>query len=104
MRDRTTVYKIIFILSFAATGLVILTQGITFSAWAIAGLTGNQVATLIINNVGSFADEGQGHLVNPVGYQSVLYLKGSLNNKKVNLWSIYQTYLSYCHPWTRMKN
>ena len=124
MKDRNTVYKIIFILSIAATGLVILTQGITdmghntffmvlvlillfvvnagygggysnvptllsdhygmqnisaihgitLSAWAIAGLTGNQVATFIVNHVGSFADDGQGHMVNPVGYQSVLYL------------------------------
>ena len=124
MKDRNTVYKIIFILSIAATGLVILTQGITdmgqntffmilvlillfvvnagygggysnvptllsdhygmqnisaihgitLSAWAIAGLTGNQVATFIVKHVGSFADDGQGHMVNPVGYQSVLYL------------------------------
>ena len=49
-------------------------HGITLSAWAIAGLTGNQVATFIVNHVGSFADDGQGHMVNPVGYQSVLYL------------------------------
>lgn len=124
MKDRNTVYKIIFILSIAATGLVILTQGITdqggntffmvlvlillfvvnagygggfsnvptllsdhygmqnisaihgitLSAWAIAGLTGNQVATFIVNHVGSFADDGHGNMINPVGYQSVLYL------------------------------
>lgn len=124
MKDRNTIYKIIFILSIAATGLVIITQGITdrgentvlmilvlvllfvvnagygggfsnvptllsdhygmqnisaihgitLSAWAIAGLTGNQVATLIVNNVGSFFDDGHGNMINPVGYQSVLYL------------------------------
>lgn len=124
MKDRNTVYKIIFILSIAATGLVILTQGITdrgqntffmvlvlillfvvnagygggfsnvptllsdhygmqnisaihgitLSAWAIAGLTGNQVATFIVNHVGSFTDDGHGNMINPIGYQSVLYL------------------------------
>lgn len=124
MKDRNTVYKIIFILSIAATGLVIVTQGITdrgqntlfmilvlillfvvnagygggfsnvptllsdhygmqnisaihgitLSAWAIAGLTGNQVATFIVNHVGSFTDDGHGNMINPVGYQSVLYL------------------------------
>lgn len=124
MKDRNTVYKIIFILSIAATGLVILTQGITnrgestlcmvlvlillfvvnagygggfsnvptllsdhygmqnisaihgitLSAWGIAGLTGNQVATLIVNSVGTFVDDGHGNMVNPEGYQAVLYL------------------------------
>ncbi len=124
MKDRNTVYKIIFILSIAATGLVIVTQGIvnrgenklfmvlvlvllfvvnagygggfsnvptllsdhygmknisaihgiTLSAWAIAGLTGNQVATFIVNHVGSFMDDGHGNSINPQGYQSVLYL------------------------------
>ncbi len=124
MKDRNTVYKIIFVLSIVATGLVILTQGIvdrgqngffmvlvlillfvvnagygggfsnvptllsdhygmqnisaihgiTLSAWAIAGLTGNQVATLIVNHVGTFVDDGHGNSINPQGYQSVLYL------------------------------
>ncbi len=124
MKDRNTVYKIIFILSILATGLVILTQGITnrgenaffmvlvlvllfvvnagygggfsnvptllsdhygmqnisaihgitLSAWAIAGLTGNQVATFIVNHVGAFMDDGHGNSINPQGYQSVLYL------------------------------
>ena len=49
-------------------------HGITLSAWAFAGLTGNQIATLIVNNVGTFADDGHGNMVNPVGYQAVLYL------------------------------
>ena len=124
MKDRNTIYKIIFVLSIAATGLVIITQGITdrgqntaymilvlvllfvvnagygggfsnvptllsdhygmqnisaihgiaLSAWAFAGLTGNQVATYIVNHIGTFDDDGHGNLINPVGYQSVLYL------------------------------
>ncbi len=124
MKDRNTVYKIIFILSIAATGLVILTQGITnrgestlcmvlvlillfvvnagygggfsnvptllsdhygmqnisaihgitLSAWGVAGLTGNQIATLIVNSVGTFVDDGHGNMINPDGYQAVLYL------------------------------
>ncbi len=124
MKDRNTIYKIIFVLSIAATGLVVVTGGITnmgqnavlvalvlvllfvanagygggfsnvptllsdhygmesisaihgivLSAWAFAGLTGNQVATLIVNNVGEFITDAHGNTVNPVGYQSVLYL------------------------------
>ena len=123
-KDRNTIYKIIFTLSIIATGLVIVTQGITnqgqsmicivlvlallfivnagygggfsnvptllsdhygmgnisaihgitLSAWAIAGLTGNQVATLIVEHVGEFIDDGHGGLINPTGYQAVLYL------------------------------
>lgn len=49
-------------------------HGITLSAWAIAGLTGNQVATFIVNHVGTFTDDGHGNMINPQGYQSVLYL------------------------------
>ncbi len=128
MKDRNTIYKLIFILSIAFTGFVILTQGIkngegntllivlvltliffvnagygggfsnvptllsdhygmgsisaihgiTLSAWAFAGLTGNQVATLIVNNTGKWIDHGTdaaGNVikVNPVGYQNVLF-------------------------------
>ena len=126
MKDRNTIYKLIFILSIAFTGLVMITQGIktgegntlliiivialimvvnagygggfsnvptllsdhygmgsisaihgiTLSAWAFAGLTGNQVATLIVNNTGEFiehVDDGKVSMVNPVGYQNVLY-------------------------------
>ena len=122
MKDRNTVYKLIFILSIAFTGLVMLTQGIkngegntlliilvltliffvnagygggfsnvptllsdhygmgsisaihgiTLSAWAFAGLTGNQVATLIVNHTGEWI-EHDGIKMNPVGYQNVLY-------------------------------
>lgn len=129
MKDRNTVYKIMIILSIIATGLVIVTQGITdmghttilmvlvlillfvvnagygggfsnvptllsdhygmqnisaihgitLSAWAIAGLTGNQLATFIVNHVGAFdqqVNNGHGGMeaANPVGYQAVLYV------------------------------
>ena len=123
MKDRNTIYKLIFILSIAFTGIVMLTGGIkngegntllvvlvlglifvvnagygggfsnvptllsdhygmgnisaihglTLSAWAIAGLTGNQLATWIVNHTGEFSDHN-GVMVNPVGYQNVLYV------------------------------
>lgn len=128
MKDRNTIYKMIFILSIVFTGLVILTRGIktgegnvllvilvlaliffvnagygggfsnvptllsdhygmssisaihgiTLSAWAFAGLTGNQVATYIVNHSGSWIEHGTdatGNVikVNPTGYQNVLY-------------------------------
>ena len=122
MKDRNTIYKIIFILSIAATALVIATQGITngagnivltglvlllimivnagygggfsnvptllsdhygmgsisalhgitLSAWAFAGLTGNNLATWIVNTFGNPV-EVNGIMVNPTGYQAVLY-------------------------------
>lgn len=123
MKDRNTIYKIIFIISIVLTGLVIVTggikngagntgltilvlvllmmvnagygggfsnvptllsdhygmsnisaiHGITLSAWAIAGLTGNQLATWIVNHYGEVV-EIDGNMVNPVGYQTVLYV------------------------------
>ena len=57
-------------------GSISAIHGITLSAWAFAGLTGNQVATLIVNNTGEFiehVDDGKISMVNPVGYQNVLY-------------------------------
>ncbi len=141
LKDRNTIYKLIFILSIAFTGLAIITQGIVkgadqvktvgatgvtvfavlciallimvnagygggfsnvptllsdhfgmgkissvhgmcLSAWAIAGLTGNQMATAIVKNVGEFEDivlaDGTTATVNPVGYQTVLYVTGAL--------------------------
>lgn len=53
-------------------------HGITLSAWAFAGLTGNQVATYIVNHSGSWIEHGTdatGNVikVNPTGYQNVLY-------------------------------
>ena len=123
MKDRNTMYKIIFIGSIAFTGLVILTggikngagnmgltilvlalimvvnagygggfsnvptllsdqygmgsisalHGITLSAWAFAGLSGNQLANWIVQNFGQEVEIG-GNMVNPVGYQMVLYV------------------------------
>ena len=133
LKDRNTIYKLIFILSIAFTGLVILTNGIkngegnilfivlvlglifvvnagygggfsnvptllsdhygmgsisaihgiTLSAWAFAGLTGNQMATFIVNHTGEFIEHGTDAAgkvikVNPVGYQNVLYATGIL--------------------------
>ena len=124
MKNRNTIYKIMFIMSIIVTSAVIVTEaisdqgnttifivltlillfavnagygggfsnvptllsdhygmknisaihGIVLSAWAFAGLTGNQVATLIVNNVGEFAKDSHGNTVNPTGYQTVLYL------------------------------
>ena len=124
MKDRNSIYKIIFIASIIATGIVVATQGImdrgqsvvllalvlvllftvnagygggfsnvptllsdhygmssisaihgiVLSAWAFAGLTGNQIATIIVNNVGTAVDDGHGYMVNPEGYQAVLVL------------------------------
>ena len=132
LKDRNTIYKLIFILSIAFTGLVVVTNGIVkgadipalailcvallimvnagygggfsnvptllsdhfgmgkissvhgmcLSAWAIAGLTGNQLATFIVQHVGQFKEitlsNGDVAEVNPVGYQTVLYVTGVL--------------------------
>ena len=123
MKDRNTIYKMIFVISIALTAAVMITggikngrdnivlvvlvlallfmvnagygggfsnvptllsdhygmgsisaiHGVTLSAWAFAGLTGNQVATLIVNHTGEFVTDADGNLVNAVGYQNVLY-------------------------------
>ncbi len=123
MKDRNTIYKIIFVMSIVLTALVIVTggiangngnmlltmlvlvllmavnagygggfsnvptllsdhygmsnisaiHGITLSAWGFAGLTGNQLATWIVNHFGQ-AVEVNGQMVNPTGYQTVLYV------------------------------
>ena len=123
MKDRNTVYKIIFIGSIICTAIVIATNGIkngagnmvltalvlvlimvvnagygggfsnvptllsdqygmgsisalhgiTLSAWAFAGLTGNQMASWIVSHFGEEI-EVAGNMVNPVGYQTVLYV------------------------------
>ena len=122
MKDRNTIYKMIFILSIVFTALVMITggikngegnglliflvlalifivnagygggysnvptllsdhygmgsisaiHGITLSAWAFAGLTGNQVATYIVNHSGEWI-EHDGVKMNPIGYQNVLF-------------------------------
>ncbi len=123
MKDRNTIYKIIFVGSIVFTALVIVTNGIekgagsialtvlvlalimvinagygggfsnvptllsdqygmgsisalhgvTLSAWGFAGLTGNQLANWIVQNFGKEVEIG-GNMVNPVGYQTVLYV------------------------------
>ncbi len=123
MKDRNTVFKIIFIVSIILTAVTIFTgginngaqstalavlvlvllmfvnagygggfsnvptllsdhygmsnisaiHGITLSAWAFAGLSGNQLATWIVNHFGEEI-EVAGNMVNPVGYQTVLYV------------------------------
>lgn len=136
MKDRNTIYKMIFVLSIVFTGIVILTNGIqngqsngllaalvlclifvvnagygggfsnvptllsdhygmgsisaihgiTLSAWAFAGLTGNQMATWIVNHFGKVVEiehklaDGTVEMisVNPTGYQYVLYATGAL--------------------------
>ncbi len=54
-------------------GSISTLHGITLSAWAFAGLSGNQLATWIVNHFGQMA-EIDGHMVNPDGYQVVLYV------------------------------
>ncbi|MCH5257208.1 MAG: OFA family MFS transporter [Lachnospiraceae bacterium] len=131
MKDRNTIYKLIFVLSIVFTGAVMLTSGIkngegntvlvilvlcllfvvnagygggfsnvptllsdhygmgnisaihgiTLSAWAFAGLTGNQMSAWIVNHFGDPIEIehalGDGTIemitVNPTGYQTVLY-------------------------------
>ena len=123
LKDRNTIYKVIFILSIAFTAIVIITggiengasngflaflvlalimvvnagygggfsnvptllsdhygmsnisaiHGITLSAWAFAGLTGNQLANWIVSNFGTVV-EINGNNVNPQGYQIVIYV------------------------------
>lgn len=123
LKDRNTIFKIIFIVSIVLTAVVIFAggikngaesaplailvlvllmfinagygggfsnvptllsdhygmgnisaiHGITLSAWAFAGLTGNQLATWIVNHFGEEV-EVAGNIVNPVGYQTVLYV------------------------------
>ena len=127
MKDRNTVYKLIFVLSIAFNVIVLITggigngaesklsailvlvlimvvnagygggfsnvapllsdhygrgsisslHGITLSAWAFAGLSGNQMATWIVNHFGEVV-EIEGHMVNPEGYQMVLYVTAAL--------------------------
>ena len=54
-------------------GSISALHGITLSAWAFAGLTGNQMANWIVNNFGKEV-EVAGNMVNPTGYQMVLYV------------------------------
>ena len=54
-------------------GSISARHGITLSAWAFAGLTGNQLATWIVDHFGETVMI-DGYAVNPVGYQTVLYV------------------------------
>ena len=126
LKDRNTMYKMIFAVSIVLTALVVATQGIvgasagsgvlmvlvlalvfmvnagygggfsnvptllsdhygmgnisaihgiTLSAWAIAGLTGNQMANWIVNSLCKASETViNGVTVNPHGYQTVLYV------------------------------
>ena len=53
-------------------------HGMCLSAWAMAGLTGNQMATFIVNHVGEFKEitlsDGNVVKINTTGYQTVLYV------------------------------
>lgn len=53
-------------------------HGMCLSAWAMAGLTGNQLATYIVKHVGEFRtivlSDGTEVSVNTQGYQTVLYV------------------------------
>ena len=123
LKDRNTIYKLIFVLSSGCTVLVLATNGIkngngntlltvlvlalifivnagygggfsnvptllsdhygmgsisaihgiTLSAWAFAGLSGNQMANFIVTHFGDTDAE-----YNAVGYQYVLYVTGVL--------------------------
>ena len=81
MKDRNTMYKCIFVGSIICTllsdqygmGSISALHGITLSAWAFAGLTGNQMANWIVQHFGQEIEVG-GNMVNPVGYQTVLYV------------------------------
>lgn len=122
MKDRNTIYKIIFIMSIVCTGLVVVTNGISnaivplvllllfavnagygggfsnvptllsdhfgmksisaihgivLSAWVFAGLTGNQLATFIVNKTNKWVTI-DGYELSPAGYQNVLYVTGVL--------------------------
>ncbi|MBR0459866.1 MAG: MFS transporter [Victivallales bacterium] len=131
LKDRNTIYKLIFLLSIISTGLVLFSKGIeqgqgnallitfvlalifivnagygggfsnvptlladhygmsnisaihgiTLSAWAIAGLTGNQMASFIVKKFGTEVTKvinGKEQVFNPTGYQYVLYATGAL--------------------------
>jgi len=57
-------------------GSISAIHGITLSAWAFAGLTGNQMAAWIVKTFGEeiqIESHGEMITVNPTGYQYVLY-------------------------------
>jgi OFA family oxalate/formate antiporter-like MFS transporter len=54
-------------------GSISAIHGITLSAWAFAGLSGNQMAAWIVKKFGEEVTNADGIVVNPTGYQYVLY-------------------------------
>ena len=46
-------------------------HGITLSAWAFAGLTGNQLANFILTHTGAFIKSSSGNIINPAGYNNI---------------------------------
>ena len=57
-------------------GSISAIHGITLSAWGFAGLTGNQLANWIVEHFGepkTIMSHGEQIVVNPTGYQYVLY-------------------------------
>lgn len=57
-------------------------HGIALSAWAFAGLTGNNLSNWIVNTFGKAELISDGHAgmlsVNPTGYQKVLFVTCAL--------------------------
>ncbi len=53
-------------------------HGITLSAWAFAGLSGNQLASWIVKTFGEEVVLDSGKVINPTGYQAVLYVVAAL--------------------------
>ena len=54
-------------------GSISALHGITLSAWGFAGLVGNQMAAWIVKTFGKEVTLADGNVVNPTGYQYVLY-------------------------------
>ena len=62
-------------------GSISAIHGITLSAWGFAGLTGNQLASYIVEHTGKmvpFEHDGVMEMINPQGYQNVLIATGIL--------------------------
>ena len=49
-------------------------HGITLSAWAFAGLTGNQLSTFIVTHTGKLIKTMDGNIINPSGYNNVFLI------------------------------
>ena len=49
-------------------------HGITLSAWAFAGLSGNQLASFILIHTGKFIKDNNGNIINPDGYNNLFII------------------------------